>query len=96
MLLDSSVTKDEAAGYQQTVTNTYQPTTLLLTNRWVMNGSSDAHPSSLELSVYTSEDKNVQNRVGVYTLNEANDWKYTVSQLGSDNHIMYIVMQKVI
>jgi hypothetical protein len=86
----ATVTGTVKGGYAQTVTNTYKPTTLKLTKVWNMNGSTETHPASVTLNVYSSPTKSADTHINDYVLDATNNWTVTITV---DSTLTYYVYE---
>lgn len=90
----SGTTPDGIKTFSQTVTNAYKPTTLKLAKLWNMNGSTETHPESVTLSVYTTAEKMNGTLIGNYPLDDKNKWTFTVDSL--DPTLTYYVYETAV
>ncbi|MCH4180134.1 MAG: Cna B-type domain-containing protein [Atopobiaceae bacterium] len=86
-----NVTGSATDGYAQTVTNTLKPTSLTINKVWDMNGSNEAHPTSVDVHVYTDSARTQEITGSPFTLNETNNWTITISDL--DPMLTYYVYE---
>ena len=78
-------------GYSQTITNTYKPAKLTITKIWNMNGSTETHPDSATVHIYTDSGKAKEISGSPFTLNSTNNWKEEISV---DSTLQYYVYEE--